>query len=40
MSKASSATTDQPVEDKITTWIDKQSESPYPMWVLSAASNV
>ncbi|KAI8071927.1 hypothetical protein BDF21DRAFT_445568 [Thamnidium elegans] len=25
-------------EEKITTWIDKQSESPYPIWALSAAS--
>ncbi|KAG2237954.1 hypothetical protein INT48_002515 [Thamnidium elegans] len=24
-------------EEKITTWIDKQSESPYPIWALSAA---
>ncbi|GAN05830.1 hypothetical protein MAM1_0102d05306 [Mucor ambiguus] len=41
MSKTSSlaSATEQPVENKITTWIDKQSESPYPMWALSAASN-
>lgn len=42
MSKASSSSspaTEQPVENKITAWIDKQSESPYPMWALSAASN-
>lgn len=40
MSKASSAlATEQPVENKITAWIDKQAESPYPMWALSAASN-
>ncbi|KAL9557495.1 hypothetical protein MBANPS3_001349 [Mucor bainieri] len=46
MSKASSSAsssslasaTEQPVENKITTWIDKQSESPYPMWALSAAT--
>ncbi|KAL7321776.1 hypothetical protein PS15m_001510 [Mucor circinelloides] len=42
MSKASSSSsspaTEQPVENKITAWIDKQSESPYPMWALSAAT--
>ncbi|OAD05952.1 hypothetical protein MUCCIDRAFT_106511 [Mucor lusitanicus CBS 277.49] len=39
MSKASSAlATEQPVENKITAWIDKQAESPYPMWALSAAT--
>lgn len=26
-------------EEKITTWIDTQAESPYPIWALSAASN-
>lgn len=27
-------------EEKITTWIDTQAESPYPIWALSAACKV
>lgn len=36
--KATTTTTTTETQDKIATWIDKQSESPYPIWALSAIS--